>query len=291
MTISQKIQSPICNEDTRWDTKILCWRRVHLPLFVVGAEKVAKRYHSCWGNGHVCHHCSWRSMSTRAWGVRLVCNHHGTHDGCCSSCCLSKSKSGKKSVKEILSKSDCLFLTRCMHLTKRTGHCAWPCCSFSWSDCACGHPSSHRTCCSYSPHIATKMIVMLIILTMIVGLVVVMIVLVALMIVAVLVAMILPVAGFTAACNGKMSRLLLFWLLLILGNLLKNAGCFVGCLTLLKKSNELKRVRRHCLVCICNAPWAAQRRLVCSSLALFATPSFDGGSHHQGSWQAVLDAA
>jgi hypothetical protein len=35
--------------------------------------------------------------------------------------------------------------------------------------------------------------------------------------------------------NGKMKRLLLFWLLYVLGNLIENAGCFVGCLTLLKK--------------------------------------------------------
>ncbi len=33
----------------------------------------------------------------------------------------------------------------------RTGHCAWPCHSFSFSDHACDHPSCHKTCCSSCP--------------------------------------------------------------------------------------------------------------------------------------------
>jgi hypothetical protein len=45
-----------------------------------------------------------------------------------------------------------------------------------------------------------------------------------------------------------MSHFLFFWLIFILGNLLKNASHFVGCLTLLKESNELERVLGHCLV-------------------------------------------
>ncbi len=45
-----------------------------------------------------------------------------------------------------------------------------------------------------------------------------------------------------------MSRFLFFWLLLVLGNLLKNASCLVGCLTLLKESNHLEQVGRHHLV-------------------------------------------
>jgi hypothetical protein len=53
-----------------------------------------------------------------------------------------------------------------------------------------------------------------------------------------------------AARNGKLSRLLLFRLLFVLDNLPKNAGHFVGRLTLLKKSNELKWVHGHHLVCI-----------------------------------------
>ena len=46
----------------------------------------------------------------------------------------------------------------------------------------------------------------------------------------------------------KMSRFLLFWLLLVLGNLFKNASCLVGCLTLLEESNKFEQVSRHCLV-------------------------------------------
>jgi hypothetical protein len=45
-----------------------------------------------------------------------------------------------------------------------------------------------------------------------------------------------------------MSRFPLFWLLLDLVNLLKNTGCLVGCLTLLKESDKLARVSRHRLV-------------------------------------------
>jgi hypothetical protein len=40
----------------------------------------------------------------------------------------------------------------------------------------------------------------------------------------------------------------LFWLLLVLGNLLKNASRLVGCLTLLKESNHPEQVGRHRLV-------------------------------------------
>ncbi len=60
--------------------------------------------------------------------------------------------------------------------------------------------------------------------------------------------------------DEKMSCLLLFWLFFVLGNLLKNASRFVGCLTLLKKSDELERVRGHCLVCI------RELKLICFGL-------------------------
>jgi hypothetical protein len=45
-----------------------------------------------------------------------------------------------------------------------------------------------------------------------------------------------------------MSRSLFFWLLLVLGNLLKNASCLVGCLTLLEEGNHSEWVGRYCLV-------------------------------------------
>jgi hypothetical protein len=99
--------------------------------------------------------------------------------------------------------------------------------------------------------IATRVIVSLIVLMTIVGPLVIAIVLVALKIVTLL-AMMLPVAQITAASGRKMSRLLLFWLLLVLGNLLKNAGRFIGIgsLTLLKKGDKPKRVHGHHLVCL-----------------------------------------
>ena len=45
-----------------------------------------------------------------------------------------------------------------------------------------------------------------------------------------------------------MSHFLFLWLLLILGNLLKNTSCFVGCLTLLEESNHPEQVSRHRLI-------------------------------------------
>jgi hypothetical protein len=71
------------------------------------------------------------------------------------------------------------------------------------------------------------------------------------MVVAILVATMLLVAQLTATRDGKMSCLFFFWLLFVLGNLLKNASCFVGRLTLLNESNELERVHGHHLVQVC----------------------------------------
>ncbi len=45
-----------------------------------------------------------------------------------------------------------------------------------------------------------------------------------------------------------MSRVPFLWLLLVLGNLLKNASHFVGCLTMLKESNHPEQVSRYHLV-------------------------------------------
>jgi hypothetical protein len=42
-----------------------------------------------------------------------------------------------------------------------------------------------------------------------------------------------------------MSRFLFLWLLLILGDLIKNASCLVGCLALLKEGNHSEWVGRH----------------------------------------------
>ncbi len=45
-----------------------------------------------------------------------------------------------------------------------------------------------------------------------------------------------------------MSHFLFLWLLLILGNLIKNTSRLVGCLTLPKEGNHSERVGRYCLV-------------------------------------------
>ncbi len=71
---------------------------------------------------------------------------------------------------------------------------------------------------------------------------------VAQMIVVIFVATILLVVQFTAMHGRKMSHFLFCWLLLVLGDLLKNSSRFVGCLTLLKESNKLESISRHHLV-------------------------------------------
>ncbi len=88
----------------------------------------------------------------------------------------------------------------------------------------------------------------LIVLMTIVGLANVAITLVALMVVAIFMTRMLPTAQFMATHGRKLGHFLLFWLLLVLGNLFKKASCPVGCLTLLEESNQLEWVSRHRLV-------------------------------------------
>ncbi len=95
---------------------------------------------------------------------------------------------------------------------------------------------------------ASTMIMASIILMRIVRLAIVAITLVASMVVGIFVATVLLVARFTAMCGRNMSRTLFLWLLLVLGNLLKNASRLVGCLTLLEEGNHSERVGRHHLV-------------------------------------------
>ncbi len=115
---------------------------------------------------------------------------------------------------------------------------------------ACDHPSSHRTCCSYSPCHCNKNVCGIDCLdndSCIVGhchcigcfdds----------------------PAYGDNAASSliqgcarwEDESSFSLFLLLLVLGNLLKNAGRFIGSLTLLKIGNEPKQVCGHHFVCL-----------------------------------------
>jgi hypothetical protein len=87
-----------------------------------------------------------------------------------------------------------------------------------------------------------------IVLMTIVRLAIVAVMLVTLMVVAIFMTTILLVAGFMATHGRKLSRFLLFWLLLVLGDLLENASRLVGCLTLLEESNQLERVSRRHLI-------------------------------------------
>ncbi len=67
------------------------------------------------------------------------------------------------------------------------------------------------------------------------------------MVVTIFVTVMLMVTPFTAMRNRKLSHFLFLWLL-VLGNLLENASCLVGLLTLLKEGDHLERVSRHRLV-------------------------------------------
>jgi hypothetical protein len=96
--------------------------------------------------------------------------------------------------------------------------------------------------------IALTTIMALIVSMTIVRLVIVAITLVALMVVAILVTTVLLVARFMATCGRNMSHTLFRWLLLVLGNHLKNASHLAGHLTLLKEGNHYERVDRHHLV-------------------------------------------
>jgi hypothetical protein len=101
------------------------------------------------------------------------------------------------------------------------------------------------------PHVlvvASTTIMALIILMTIIRSVIVVIALIPSMVVKIFVATVLLVAQFMATSGRNMSRTLFIWLLLVLGNLLKNASRLVGHLTLLKDGNHSERVGRHRLV-------------------------------------------
>jgi hypothetical protein len=91
-------------------------------------------------------------------------------------------------------------------------------------------------------------IMALILLMMIIRSAIIAVMSVALMIVVVGATAMLAVARFTATCGRKVRSFLFLWLLLILDDLVKNASCLVGCLTLLKEGNHSERVGRYPLV-------------------------------------------
>ncbi len=96
--------------------------------------------------------------------------------------------------------------------------------------------------------ITSRATAMPIVLMTIVGLSIIAVALVALMIVTIFMTAMLMVAWFMATCNRKISRFLFLWLLLILGNLIKNVSRLVGCQTLLEEGNHSERVGRHRLI-------------------------------------------
>ncbi len=138
--------------------------------------------------------------------------------------------------------------------------------------------------------VMTRTIMVLIISMTIVGSSVIVIASVTSMIVVIFVAMMLLVAQFMATRNGKMSHLLHFWLPFVPGNLLK---CWP-----LDTAQKMQWAWAGPWAPSClypqtrtDAPWAAQRRFVHSSLVPWVSPWFDGGSHRQDSWWAKLNAA
>jgi hypothetical protein len=91
-------------------------------------------------------------------------------------------------------------------------------------------------------------IMALIVLMTIIRSAIVVITLVALMVIKISVATVMLAARFTATCCRNMCRTLFFWLLFVLGDLLKNASRFVGCLTLFEEGNHSEQVGRYHLV-------------------------------------------
>jgi hypothetical protein len=96
--------------------------------------------------------------------------------------------------------------------------------------------------------VTSRAIMALVVLMTIARLVILAIALVASIIFAVVTTAMLMVARFMATCGGKMSHFLFLWLLLILGNLIKNASHLVDRLTLLKEGNHSEWVGRYRLV-------------------------------------------
>jgi hypothetical protein len=95
--------------------------------------------------------------------------------------------------------------------------------------------------------IALRAIMALIVLMTIVGSLIIAVALVASMVVTIFTTAMLMVARFMAMCDRKLSHFPFLWLL-VLGDLLKNASCLAGCLTLLKEGNHFERVNRYHLV-------------------------------------------
>jgi hypothetical protein len=106
--------------------------------------------------------------------------------------------------------------------------------------------------------VVSTMIVASILLMTIVRLVIVAIALVTLMVIVVL------VTAMTTTRSRKMSRFPFLWLLLVLGNLLKNASRLVGRLTLLEESNHPEQVSRHHLVQVSKLVLVCLRLCICS---------------------------
>jgi hypothetical protein len=244
-----------------------------------------KRYHSCQGDGYVHRRLIWRSTSTRAWGVDLACGHLGPHGDCRSSCCLSKNGTEPGT---------------------RAQRRSWTRTAPSYGQSSCAQQRGlvivHGLIALFLGVIplatillvvglgalwvlviASRAIVVSIVLMMIVGSAITTVVLVASMVVAIFATMMLMVAWLMARDGRKMSRFLFLWLLLVLGDLLENASPFVGCLTLLKESDHLEWVRRHHLVQVCKLVLVRLRLreedLLTLLLHHWVLPSFDGGSH------------
>ncbi len=96
--------------------------------------------------------------------------------------------------------------------------------------------------------IALTMIMVLLVSITIIWSAIIAVALVALITVVVVATAMLAVARLTATCSRKMSHFLFLRLLLILGDLIKNASPLVGRLTLLEEGNHSERVGRYRLV-------------------------------------------
>jgi hypothetical protein len=121
------------------------WSRA-FSYFFLGWQSWQKHYCLFLDGDLYCPHCPHHpSTSTHALRNCFVCDNHLQHDELHGSfcCCSSKSKNRSKSKKEISTKSDSFFWTKCPCLKRRNVHCAQPL-PFFRSDSICNHHFSQK---------------------------------------------------------------------------------------------------------------------------------------------------
>jgi hypothetical protein len=164
-------------------------------------------------------------VHTRVWVLRSASDHDVRHDSFRSFCCSSESKNKIESTRQI--KIDPFFLDELPALDNQ------------------GMVIVHGLVTPFLgvialvlillvvglvvPHILVMALTMILVSIILMTIVRLAIIAVASMMVAIVVTAMLAVARFMATCGRKMSRFLFLWLLLVLGNFVKNTNQLVSC--------------------------------------------------------------